>query len=249
MRILISNDDGVNAPGIAALHQALADYADCVVVAPAEDRSGVSSALTLDRPLHPMRLANGYLSINGTPTDCVHLGLNGLLEPVPEMVVSGINLGANLGDDVLYSGTVAAALEGRFLTRPAFAFSLLSRQADNLPTAAYFARRLVEAHERLALPPRTVLNVNVPNLPLENIRGVQLTRLGHRARAAAPVKVVNPRGKEGYWIAAAGDVEDGGPGTDFHAVMQGYVSITPLQLNRTFNEALESMDGWLEGIF
>lgn len=249
MRILISNDDGVNAPGIAALHQALADYAECVVVAPAEDRSGVSSALTLDRPLHPIHLANGYLSINGTPTDCVHLGLNGLLEPVPEMVVSGINLGANLGDDVLYSGTVAAALEGRFLARPAFAFSLLSRQVDNLPTAAYFARRLVEAHERLVLPPRTVLNVNVPNLPLENIRGVQLTRLGHRARAAAPVKVVNPRGKEGYWIAAAGDVEDGGPGTDFHAVMQGYVSVTPLQLNRTFNEALESMDGWLEGIF
>jgi len=168
---------------------------------------------------------------------------------VPDMVVSGINLGANLGDDVLYSGTVAAALEGRFLSRPAFAFSLLSRQADNLPTAAYFARKLVEAHEQLKLPARTVLNVNVPNLPLEHIRGVQLTRLGHRARAAAPVKVVNPRGKEGYWIAAAGDVEDGGPGTDFHAVMQGYVSITPLQLNRTFNEALESMDGWLEGIF
>ncbi|TRO18004.1 5'/3'-nucleotidase SurE [Ectopseudomonas mendocina] len=249
MRILISNDDGVNAPGIAALHQALADYAECVVIAPAEDKSGASSALTLDRPLHPMALANGYISLNGTPTDCVHLGLNGLLEQTPDMVVSGINLGANLGDDVLYSGTVAAALEGRFLIKPAFAFSLLSRLPDNLPTAAYFARKLVEAHERLELPPRTVLNVNVPNLPLEHIRGVQLTRLGHRARAAAPVKVVNPRGKEGYWIAAAGDVEDGSQGTDFHAVMQAYVSITPLRLDRTFNEALESMDGWLEGIF
>lgn len=249
MRILISNDDGVYAPGIAALHQALVDYAECVVIAPAEDRSGASSALTLDRPLHPTSLPNGYISLNGTPTDCVHLGLNGLFEQVPEMVVSGINLGANLGDDVLYSGTVAAALEGRFLSKPAFAFSLLSRQADNLPTAAYFARKLVEAHAQLQLPPRTVLNVNVPNLPLEHIRGVQLTRLGHRARAAAPVKVVNPRGKEGYWIAAAGDVEDGGPGTDFHAVMQGYVSITPLQLDRTFSEALQNMDGWLEGIF
>ncbi|PKM34292.1 MAG: 5'/3'-nucleotidase SurE [Gammaproteobacteria bacterium HGW-Gammaproteobacteria-12] len=226
MRILISNDDGVNAPG--------------VVIAPAEDRSGASSALTLDRPLHPMALANGYISLNGTPTDCVHLGLNGLLEQTPDMVVSGINLGANLGDDVLYSGTVAAALEGRFLSKPAFAFSLLSRLPDNLPTAAYFARKLVEAHATLDLPPRTVLNVNVPNLPLEHIRGVQLTRLGHRARAAAPVKVVNPRGKEGYWIAAAGDVEDGS---------QGYVSITPLRLDRTFNEALETMDGWLEGIF
>ncbi|TNF09990.1 MAG: 5'/3'-nucleotidase SurE, partial [Pseudomonadales bacterium] len=183
MRILISNDDGVNAPGIAALHQALADYAECVVVAPAEDKSGASSALTLDRPLHPVALPNGFISLNGTPTDCVHLGINGLLEQTPEMVVSGINLGANLGDDVLYSGTVAAALEGRFLDKTAFAFSLLSRLPDNLPTAAYFARKLVEAHAQLDLPPRTVLNVNVPNLPLEHIRGVQLTRLGHRARA------------------------------------------------------------------
>ena len=248
MRILISNDDGVNAPGIAALHQALVDYAECVVIAPGEDKSGASSALTLDRPLHPMALANGYISLNGTPTDCVHLGLNGLFEQTPDMVVSGINLGANLGDDVLYSGTVAAALEGRFLSKPAFAFSLVSRQTTNLPTAAYFARKLVEAHDKLDLPPRTVLNVNVPNLPLEHIRGVQLTRLGHRARAAAPVKQVNPRGKEGYWISVSGDAEDGGPGTDFHAVMQGYVSITPLQLDRTFHEAFAGLDGWLEGL-
>ena len=210
--------------------------------------SGPSNSLTLDRPLHPQWLSNGFISLNGTPTDCVHLGLNGLLDPVPEMVVSGINLGANLGDDVLYSGTVAAALEGRFLARPAFAFSLLSRQPDNLPTAAYFARKLVEAHEQLDLPPRTVLNVNIPNLPLEHIRGIQLTRLGHRARAAAPVKVVNPRGKEGYWISVAGDAEDGGPGTDFHAVMQGYVSVTPLQLDRTFADGFNSLQPWLEGL-
>ena len=248
MRILISNDDGVNAPGLAALHGALKDYADCVVIAPDQDKSGASSSLTLDRPLHPSTLENGFISLNGTPTDCVHLGLNGLLEELPDMVVSGINLGANLGDDVLYSGTVAAALEGRFLGLPAFAFSLLSRQADNLPAAAYIAHRLVAAHDRLDLPPRTVLNVNIPHLPLERIRGIQLTRLGHRARAAAPVKVVNPRGKEGYWISAAGDAEDGGPGTDFHAVMQGYVSITPLQLDRTFNEAFQGLDSWLEGL-
>lgn len=241
MRLLIANDDGVYAPGIVALHDALADYAECVVIAPDADRSGASSSLTLDRPLHPQRLGNGFISVNGTPTDCVHLGLNGLLEHTPDMVVSGINLGANLGDDVLYSGTVAAALEGRFLDKPAFAFSLLSRQPDNLPTAAHIARRLVEAHDKLDLPPRTVLNVNIPNLPLERIRGVQLTRLGHRARAAAPVKVVNPRGKEGYWISVAGDAEDGGPGTDFHAVMQGYVSITPLQLDRTFHEAFRGL--------
>jgi len=248
MRILISNDDGVTAPGLAALHAALADYSECVIIAPDQDKSGASSSLTLDRPLHPHTLANGFISLNGTPTDCVHLGLNGLLEQQPDMVVSGINLGANLGDDVLYSGTVAAALEGRFLERPSFAFSLLSRQVDNLPTAAHYARLLVEAHEQLDLPPRTVLNVNIPNLPLEHIRGIQLTRLGHRARAAAPVKVVDPRGKVGYWIAVAGDAEDGGPGTDFHAVMQGYVSITPLQLDRTYQDGFTSLNGWLEGL-
>ncbi len=248
MRILISNDDGVAAPGLAALHAALADYALCTVIAPDQDKSGASSSLTLDRPLHPSTLPNGYISLNGTPTDCVHLGLNGLLSHETDLVVSGINLGANLGDDVLYSGTVAAALEGRFLARPAFAFSLLSRLPDNLPTAAYFARKLVEAHEQLDLPPRTVLNVNIPNLPLEHIRGIQLTRLGHRARAAAPVKVVNPRGKEGYWISVAGDAEDGGPGTDFHAVMQGYVSVTPLQLDRTFADGFNSLQPWLEGL-
>ena len=248
MRILISNDDGVTAPGLAALHGALAGYADCVVIAPDQDKSGASSSLTLDRPLHPHTLDNGFISLNGTPTDCVHLGLNGLLPDEPDMVVSGINLGANLGDDVLYSGTVAAALEGRFLQRPSFAFSFLSRQVDNLATAAHFARLLVEAHERLDLPPRTVLNVNIPNLPLAHVRGIQLTRLGHRTRAAAPVRVVDPRGKAGYWIAAAGDAEDGGPGTDFHAVMQGYVSITPLQLDRTFNDAFRSLDGWLGGL-
>ena len=248
MRILISNDDGVTAPGLAALYTALADYADCVVIAPEQDKSGASSSLTLDRPLHPHTLANGFISINGTPTDCVHLGIQGLLEQQPDMVVSGINLGANLGDDVLYSGTVAAALEGRFLDRPSFAFSLVSRQVDNLPTAAFFARKLLEAHASLDLPPRTVLNVNIPNLPLAKIRGIQLTRLGHRARAAAPVRVVDPRGKAGYWIAAAGDVEDGGPGTDFHAVMQGYVSITPLQLDRTFGDGFKSLNDWLEGM-
>ena len=246
MRILISNDDGVNAPGLAALYSALADYAECSVIAPDQDKSGASSSLTLDRPLHPQRLDNGFISLNGTPADCVHLGLNGLLEQPQDMVVSGINLGANLGDDVLYSGTVAAALEGRFLDQPAFAFSLLSRLPENLPTAAWIARKLVEGHARLNLPARTVLNINVPNLPIEKIRGVQLTRLGHRARAAAPVKVVNPRGKEGYWISVAGDAEDGGPGTDFHAVMQGYVSVTPLQLDRTFAEGFSDFGRWLE---
>jgi 5'-nucleotidase len=246
MRILISNDDGVTAPGLAALHGALADYAECSVIAPDQDRSGSSSSLTIDRPLHPRVLDNGFISLDGTPTDCVHLGLNGLLPVEPDMVVSGINLGANLGDDVLYSGTVAAAMEGRFLNRTSMAFSLLSRQPDNLATAAWVARRLVEAHGRLALPPRTVLNVNIPNLPREKLRGLRLPRLGHRARAAAPSRVVDPRGKPGYWIAVAGDAEDGGEGTDFHAVMQGYVSVTPLRFDRTFHEAFIQLEDWLE---
>ncbi|MBA1287040.1 5'/3'-nucleotidase SurE [Pseudomonas japonica] len=246
MRILISNDDGVTAPGIAALHAALADFAHCTVIAPDQDRSGCSSALTIDRPLHPITLDNGFISLNGTPVDCVHLGLNALLDEDPDLVVSGINLGANLGDDVIYSGTVAAALEGRFSGHTSFAFSLASRQLDNLPTAAWYARKVVEAQNELKLPPRTVINVNVPNLPLEAIRGIRLTRLGHRARAARPSLVVDPRGKPGYWIAAAGDAEDGGAGTDFHALMQGYVSVTPLQLDRTFHPAFEALGAWLE---
>lgn len=248
MRILIANDDGVNAPGLSALHAALSDYAKCSIIAPDQDRSGASSSLTLDRPLHPQTLSNGYISLNGTPTDCVHLGLNGLLSETMDMVVAGINLGANLGDDVLYSGTVAAALEGRFLQLPSFAFSLLSRQPHNLASAAWFARRLIESHSQLSLAPRTVFNVNVPDLPLEHIKGIKLTRLGHRARAAAPVRTVNPRGKECYWLAAAGEVEDGAEGTDFHAVAQGYVSITPLQLDRTFHPQLDDVKQWLEGV-
>lgn len=248
MRILIANDDGVLAPGLSALHGALKDYADCVVVAPHEDRSGASSALSLDKPLRPFTLENGFIGLNGTPTDCVHLGLNALYDGTVDMVVAGINLGANLGDDVLYSGTVAAALEGRFLSKPAMAFSLVGRQVENLPAAAAIARRMVEAHEQLDLPPRTVLSVNIPNLPLEHIKGIRLTRLGHRSRAAKPVKWVDPRGKEGYWISVAGDAEDGGEGTDFHAVMQGYVSVTPLRVDKTHYEVFDHLDKWLDNL-
>ncbi len=245
MRILIANDDGVLAQGIKALHGALADYADCVVVAPEEDRSGASSALSLDRPLRPFVYENGFIGLNGTPTDCVHLGLNAFYEDSVDMVVSGINLGANLGDDVLYSGTVAAALEGRFLARPAMAFSLVGRQTENLPAAAAIARQMVEAHDKLDLPPRTILSVNIPNLPLAQIKGMCLTRLGHRSRAARPIKWTDPRGKEGYWISVAGDAEDGGEGTDFHAVMQGYVSVTPLRVDKTHYEVFDHLQGWL----
>ncbi|MBL4611791.1 5'/3'-nucleotidase SurE [Halopseudomonas sp.] len=248
MRILITNDDGVLAPGVKALHGALSDYADCVVVAPHEDRSGASSSLSLDRPLRPFTLENGFVGLNGTPTDCVHLGLNAFYEDSIDMVVAGINHGANLGDDVLYSGTVAAALEGRFLSRTAMAFSLVGRQTDNLASAADIARRMVEMHDQLDLPPRTILNVNIPNLPREQIKGIRLTRLGHRSRAAKPVRWVDPRGKEGYWISVAGDAEDGGEGTDFHAVMQGYVSVTPLRVDKTHFEVFDHLGQWLQGL-
>ena len=174
MRILITNDDGVLAPGVKALHGALSDYADCVVVAPHEDPSGASRlSRTSYRPLRPFTLENGFVGLNGTPTDCVHLGLNAFYEDSIDMVVAGINHGANLGDDVLYSGTVAAALEGRFLSRTAMAFSLVGRQTDNLASAADIARRMVEMHDQLDLPPRTILNVNIPNLPREQIKGIR----------------------------------------------------------------------------
>ncbi|QAX82067.1 5'/3'-nucleotidase SurE [Candidatus Pseudomonas adelgestsugas] len=247
MHILISNDDGVTAPGLAALYTALQDYAECVVVAPHQDKSGASSSMTLNRPLRSQVLANGFISVNGTPVDCVYLAINSLLNQEPDLVVSGINLGANLGDDVLYSGTVAAALEGCILGRTSFAFSFASRQLENLSTATYFARKLVVAYGSLDLPQHTVLNVNIPNMPLNYIRGIQLTRLGHRSRALAPLKVVDQYGKEGYWIATAGDAKDCSPGTDFYAIMQGYVSITPLQLDRTFSDAFSCLESWLKG--
>src|SRR5574344_1083901 len=246
MHILISNDDGVFAPGLMALHEAVKDLADCQVIAPDRDRSGASSSLTLDQPLYPKSLANGFVGVNGTPTDCVHLGINGYFAQSFDLVLSGINLGANLGDDVLYSGTVAAALEGRFLKRPAFAFSLVSRHTTHLPTASWFARQFIEGQHRLNLPPHSVLNVNIPNLPLDEIRGIKLTRLGHRTRAAAPVKSVNPRGKTGYWLAAVGLEVDGEEGTDFHAIKQGYVTVTPLQLDRTFHARLDDVQQWVE---
>lgn len=246
MRILIANDDGVNAPGLAALHNALTELGQCTVVAPEQDRSGASSSLTLDRPLHPNQLENGFISVDGTPTDCVHLALNGLLEEPIDLVVAGINLGANLGDDVLYSGTVAAALEGRYLNRPSFAFSLVSRSPQNLPTATWFAKQLICAQDKLEVAPRTVFNVNVPDLPLAEVKGIKLARLGHRAMAATAVKSVNPRGKTGYWLAAAGLAEDGEEGTDFHAINQGYVTVTPLQPDRTFHAQLGDVQRWLE---
>lgn len=246
MRLLLSNDDGVNAPGLAALARELASIAEIRVVAPDRDHSGASNSLTLDRPLHPQRLENGFICIDGTPTDCVHLGLNMLYPGQVDRVISGINTNANLGDDVLYSGTVAAATEGRFLELPAIAVSLVNYGQEHYDTAARVVRELLEKKTPLKLAPRTILNINVPDLPYKELKGYQVTRLGHRAKGGAPQKVVDPRGKVRYWIAAAGKGDDAGPGTDFHAIMNQYVSITPIQVDMTRHDMLESLSRWLK---
>lgn len=246
MRILISNDDGVHAPGLKVLADRLASQYQVRVVAPDRDRSGASNSLTLDRPLEPHTLANGFVSINGTPTDCVHLGISGLFEHQPDLVISGINSAANLGDDVLYSGTVAAAMEGRYLHRPAIAISLAGQQ--HYESAAEIVSQLLPRLGSLNLAPRTVLNINVPDLPLEQIQGTHVTRLGHRNLADQPVRSVDPRGRERFWVAAAGEARDAGPGTDFYAVAQGYVSITPLQADMTQYAGFDNLGSWLENL-
>ncbi len=245
MRILISNDDGVQAPGITRLAQALSGIAEITVVAPDRDRSGASNSLTLDAPLRASVREGGFISVEGTPTDCVHLAITGLLEHEPDMVVAGINAGANLGDDVLYSGTVAAATEGRFLGLPAIAISLVSSGAVHYDTAARVALHLVERLRKDPLPADTILNVNVPDRAWEELAGFQATRLGHRHKSAPVVRGTDPRGRPIYWVGPPGEGQDAGPGTDFHAVATGHVSITPLQVDMTRYAALEKVASWL----
>jgi len=245
MNILISNDDGYQARGIGALADALAKIADIRVVAPDRDRSGASNSLTLDAPVRARVAGNGYTCVDGTPTDCVHLAITGLLEHEPDMVVAGINAGANLGDDVLYSGTVAAAMEGRFLGFPAIAVSLAGEQPQHFDTAAAIAVELVQRVQAGTLPADTILNVNVPDLPRERIRGMQATRLGHRHKSEPVVRMQDPRGRTVYWVGPAGSEQDAGPGTDFHAVRAGFVSVTPLDVDLTRYEALDRLANWL----
>ncbi len=249
MKILVSNDDGVEAPGLAALAAEMAQLGEVLVVAPDRDHSGASNSLTLDRPLIPEQLPNGFIRINGTPTDCVLLAVAGSFGFEPDVVVSGINRGANLGDDVIYSGTVAAALEGRTLGMPALAVSLDLRGGAHYATAARAARTLLQASEELHLPPRTVLNLNVPDLPWPQIAGWRQTRLGHRGRADQPVRMQDPRGRDCLWIASVGRGDDIGPDTDFAAVADGYISVTPLQVDMTQHQAgpvlREFLAGWI----
>src|SRR6266513_382286 len=233
MRILLSNDDGYFAPGIAILAKSLAGLATVTVVAPERDHSGASNSLTLDRPLSVRESANGFRFVNGTPTDCVHLAVTGLLEEMPDMIISGINLGANMGDDTIYSGTVAAATEGYLLGIPSLAISLASKAGKHYATAARVTLELV------------LLNVNVPDVPYDALKGFEVTRLGRRHKAEPMIKTKTPRNETVYWVGAAGSAQDAGPGTDFHAVASGCVSLTPLQMDLTHQQQIPAIKTWL----
>lgn len=248
MRILVSNDDGYQAPGIQALAAALSAIADVSVVAPDRNRSGASNSLTLENPIRASVAANGFMFLDGTPTDCVHVAITGLLEKEPDMVVSGINSGANLGDDVLYSGTVAAAMEGRFLGLPAIAISLVGPNAVHYETASKLATLLVQELVKHPLPADTILNVNVPDVSWGELKGLETTRLGHRHKSEPVIEDHNPRGDLIYWVGPPGKEQDAGPGTDFFAVNNNKASITPIHVDLTQYEALDKVSGWLEGI-
>lgn len=248
MRILVSNDDGVHAPGLQMLATQLSLISEVVVVAPDRNRSGASNSLSLTRPVRLRQLDNHYYSVEGTPTDCVHLALTGLIEGQVDMVMSGINDGANLGDDILYSGTVAAAMEGRHLGFPAVALSMVGEDIQHYQTAAWLATQLVEKLIYSSLPSQSILNVNVPDLPIDQIAGIEVTRLGKRHSAEPVVRQLDPRGRPIYWVGPPGLEADAGPGTDFYAVNQKRVSITPLHLDMTNYKLFDQLSKWVEQI-
>jgi 5'-nucleotidase len=246
MRILVSNDDGYLAPGLAALTDAMRPLGDVTVVAPEQNHSGASNSLTLNRPLSVQRAANGFFFVNGTPTDCVHIALTGLLGWRPDLIVSGINNGQNMGEDTIYSGTVAAAMEGYMLGIPSIAFSHVDKGHAELESAAAIAAEIVERYARSSLSGPFLLNVNIPNRPRAAMRGIVATRLGKRRPSEPAICAENPRGETIYWIGAAGGAKDAGPGTDFHAIAEGYVSVTPLQIDLTHTEQLSAVQAWLQ---
>lgn len=242
MHVLISNDDGLDAPGIRCLAEEIGAHVERVtVIAPDRDRSGASNSLTLDRPIRVERRDDDIFKIYGTPTDCVHIGITGLLSDEPDMVISGINAGANLGDDVIYSGTVAAAMEGRFLGLPAIAVSLVSAQPENFETAARVVLDILARIRCEPVPANTILNVNVPDLAYEALQGMQVTRLGHRHKSEPVIRQTDPRGRPIFWVGPAGSEQDAGPGTDFHAVRNGFVSITPIHVDLTRHDAIDTV--------
>lgn len=245
MKILMSNDDGVFAKGLAKLHHTIASEHDVTVVAPDRNCSGASNALSLHQPLRVQRMDNGFYSVSGTPSDCVHLGLSRILEADPELVVSGINHGANLGDDVVYSGTVAAATEGRYMGLPAIAVSLQGKEGKHFDTAAKVVLEIINKLTAHPLPANQILNVNVPDVPYDALKGIQVTRQGRRHRAEPMIKDSDPFGHTVYWYGPAGAEQDAGEGTDFHAVANGYCSVTPLSVDMTAYQSLDSMKAWL----
>ena len=246
MRILLSNDDGYFAPGLTSLVEALSSIADTVVVAPERDRSGSSNSLTLDRPLSLHKSHNGFYYVNGTPTDCVHLAVTGMLDKLPDMVISGINDGANMGDDTIYSGTVAAATEGFLLGIPSLALSLANVSDENFSTAARVATDIVQRFKQNKFHEPILLNINVPDIPYEHLQGIEVTRLGRRHKAEAVVKSHNPRGEIVYWVGAAGAVQDASKDTDFHAIQLNRVSVTPLQIDLTQYGQIDTVKQWLK---
>ncbi|MGB0955685.1 MAG: 5'/3'-nucleotidase SurE [Panacagrimonas sp.] len=248
MRILLSNDDGCTAPGLLCLKTQLSSRHQVTVVAPDRNRSGASHSLTLMRPLRTHTHEDGTICVDGTPTDSVHLALNGVMSPLPDIVVSGINAGANLGDDTLYSGTVAAAMEGRWLGYSAIAVSSCAYPPKHYETAASVTLRLLERLQSRPLPKNMILNINVPDLPEDQISGIEVTRLGHRHRSERVTAAEDPRGRPIYWIGAAGDGADAGPGTDFHAINNGRVAVTPLLVDLTRYSELDALKQWAQGL-
>ncbi|TDI81614.1 MAG: 5'/3'-nucleotidase SurE [Betaproteobacteria bacterium] len=246
MRILLCNDDGYSAPGLSTLVKALSTIADIVVVAPERDRSGSSNSLTLDRPLSLHKSHNGFYYVNGTPTDCVHLAVTGMFDTLPDMVISGINNGANMGDDTVYSGTVAAATEGFLLGIPSLSVSLANVSDENFSTAARVVTDIVLRFKKSKFHEPILLNINVPDIPYEQLQGIEVTRLGRRHKAEAVVKSQNPRGETVYWVGAAGAVQDASEDTDFHAIQINRISITPLKIDLTHYGQLDTVKQWLE---
>lgn len=246
MRILISNDDGYHSTGIAVLAEHLAELAEITVVAPESNCSGASNSLTLNRPLSVKKAHNGFFYVNGTPTDCVHLALTSLMQEMPDLVISGINDGANMGDDTIYSGTVAAAMEGYLLSIPSIAISMSQYNPTYFETAARVAVELVQHYNKNRIEAPMLLNVNVPDMPYDQLKGTVVTRLGKRHKAEAGIELMTPRGEKVYWIGAAGQPNDGGEGTDFHAVSNHQVSITPIRADLTKHEQLLTLKNWLK---
>jgi len=246
MRILLSNDDGYFAPGLSILASHIAKLAEITVVAPERNCSGASNSLTLDRPLSVRKAVNGFFYVNGTPTDCVHIALTGLMDEMPDMVISGINDGANMGDDTIYSGTVAAAMEGFLLDIPSIAVSMSQHSATHFETAARVTVELIQHYLKTGFTTPTLLNVNVPDISYDDLKGRTITRLGKRHKADPVIQLKTPRGETMYWVGAAGKPNDGGEGTDFYAVENNYVSISPIQVDLTKHNQLNELKNWLK---